>query len=170
MVETENAKNGAAASALAASAASALATATEDPDRRISIEEASKRFNIASRVLRTALGDGECKGHDFGGRIGWRMKPADVGDWLDRLFASKGKPAPKRRRRAKMPTKPDAERIAVKVGQTWKDRDAREGDRRVVVKEVTTSHVVVHNPAHKDPATRSRVKASAFHRRFILVR
>lgn len=173
MTDKETAKNGAAGAALAGAAAAALggvgAADVDEKDRTLSIGEASMRFNIASRVLRTALGNGEVKGHDFGGRIGWRMKPEHVREWLDRLFAN-GVRAPKRRRRAKMPKKPVDERVPVKVGQVWRDRDAREGDRRVEVKEVRADVIVIHNPAHKDPSTRGTVKASAWHRRFVLVR
>lgn len=138
-------------------------------DQMISIDEAAKRFNVASRVLRAALGAGECKGKDFGGRIGWRMWPRHVREWLDKLVGDTGKAAPKPRRRAKTKATKAAAKPAIKVGQTWKDRDTREGGRKVKIVEVKPDVIVVHNPAHKDPNTKSEVKASAFHRRFVLV-
>lgn len=139
-------------------------------DRSLSIDEASREFNVASRVLRTALGEGECKGHDFGGRIGWRTKRKHVREWLDKLMGDTGKPAPKRRRRAKAPKTSGAEHSAPKPGQVWRDRDGREGDRKVQVKTVHSDHVVIHNLAHKDTTTTGKVKSSSWHKRYELVK
>lgn len=144
------------------------ATPTDGTEKMISIEEAAARYGVASRVLRAALGAEECKGHDFGGRVGWRMWPHHVVEWLDSLV-NKGKAAPKGRKRVTTKRAKEAaakDKPTVKVGQVWIDR--AKPSRKVKVTEVGDKAIEIHNMAHKDPSTRGTVKCEKWHRYYSL--
>ena len=63
-----------------------------EPERLLTVDEVATRLNLHPETIRRYLQRGLLKGVKFGNRGGWRIKEADLDDFMRRLQADETMP------------------------------------------------------------------------------